>query len=236
MNQNSPHSTPVTADPIRRLSDDLQRQVDAAAAHGLFSPIEVEALATAPLTISVAPRTDGNPNDLDFALWFIASKLLPTIAASQAVLFRGVHLSSLGHVISNGCDVAPSTAPLFASDSAQKALEYGCVVMVFDPAKLEKTFKKVRKSEPASTLHQLREEYASETELDEDWLWFSKLSPGDIRIGTLYESEYSFFIPGNPHDALQMIFLVGNDRDVLRADFLRCTELSLRHPAPSIRP
>jgi hypothetical protein len=233
MTQNVPYSTPVAPDSNRSVSDDLQRQVDAAAEYGLFSPIEVEALATAPFTISVSLRAGGNPNHLDPALGFIARKLVPIKAAPQDFLFRGVPLNRLGHVISNGCDVAPSTAPLFASDSAKKALEYGCVVLVFDPAKLEKTFKKVRKSESFSTLHQLREDYASEMEFENDWLWFSKLPPGDGRIGSLYEIEYSFFIPGNPHDALQMIFLIGEDPNALRAEFLRCTELSLRHPAPS---
>src|SRR3954465_10973972 len=48
-----------------------------------------------------------------------------------------------------------------------------------------------------------------------------ELPLGDGRIETTYETEYSFFIPGDPHEALLMVFLTGNDRNMLRTEFLR---------------
>ena len=226
MNRNEHHSAPGAPASRNVLIDDLQREVDAAAEYGLFPPIELESLADSPITILISPRLNENGQDLSSALEFIASKLIPRCDSTRNLLFRAVELTRLGQVTNFGCDVAPSTAPIYASESAKKALEYGNVVMVFDPARLDKTFAKVLKSECPATLRRLSKEYPSVKVIEEDWLWFSKLPPGDGRIGTGYEMDYSFFIPGNPHEALLMIFLIGNDRDMLRAEFLRYTSSS----------
>ncbi len=218
MSPNAPHA----ADNPALLVDDLQQEVDAAADYGLFPPIEVEVLAVAPITILVSLRGSGKSDDVSSALGFISSKLFPKDGDTRKFLFRGVKLTRLAQVMSFGCDVSPSTAPLYASEYASKALEYGDLVMVFDPARLDKTFRKVPKSECPETLSRLREEYPTAIEDDENW-WFSKLPPGNGRTGTIYESYYTFFIPGDPHEALLMLFLAGNDRNALRDEFLRCT-------------
>lgn len=236
MNTNEPYSTPCAPDARKSPGDDLQREVDAAAKYGLFPPVDVEALADKPITMSVSSQGIESGGDLSSALEFIAKKLLPNHAGIQGVLFRGVDIARLGQITSSGCDAVPSTEIIFATDSAKKALEYGNLVMVFDPAKLERPFKDVLKSEGPEALRRLRTEYPVEKEIDENWLRFSKRPRGSGRIGTGNYRHYEFFIPGNPHEALLMIFLVGNDRDLLRADFLRCTELSLRHLAPSSGP
>lgn len=100
-------------------------------------------------------------------------------------------------------------------------MEYGDVVMAFDPHKLDKTFRRVPKSENPDTLLRLKLEYPTMLEVDDD-LWFSRLPPGNGRTGTTYESFYTYFIPGEPREALLLLFLIGDDADALRAEFRRC--------------
>ena len=226
MSQTETHSAPGPLGSRPPPLDLLQSRVDGAAAYGIGQPAYLEVLADAPYTILVSPHRPANYSDLGATLQFIAGEVLQRSADAPEVLFRSVELSRLHQVIHTGCDVVPSNAPLFASQCASKALEYGGpekVVMVFDPARLEKTFKKVRKSEPPEFLDQLRADYPSAMELNQEWIWLSKLPPGDGRIGTAYETECSFFIPGKPHEALLMLFLTGNDRNMLQTEFLRHT-------------
>lgn len=211
--------------------DSLQTEIDSGAEFGLFPAIELELLSDAPVTFLVSSRNRENA-DLSAALEFIVNKIYPEFDHAPTALFRSVELPRLGQIIQSGCDVVPTSAPLFASTFASKAWEYGGpdkVVMAFDPARLQATFKKVRKSESPALLDQLRIEYPSAKEMDQDWLWFSKLPPGDGRMGTAYETKYSYFIPGNPREALLMVFLVGNDRELLYTEFLSHTKISVQN-------
>jgi hypothetical protein len=220
-------NSPRASGANRSALDRLQSQVDGGAEYGLFPAIDLELVSDAPITILVSPRLRENRADLSAALGFIASKSLQKRIGGTEVLFRAVEITKLGQVIRTGCDVVPSNAPLFASDYASKAWEYGGtnkVVMVFERARLQETFKKVRSSEAPEILRRIRSEYPSAKEIDRDWLWFSRLPLGDGRIATVYETDYSFFIPGNPQEALLMVFLVGTDRDRLRTEFLKQTE------------
>lgn len=203
------------------LAGDLQSKVNSAAEFGLFPPVEVEVLATDPVTIMVSPKAGGNRSYADDALAFIARGFIPQWTGGQPFLFRGVEMSRLSQIISTGCDVVPSTSPIHATPYPSKALEYGNVVMAFDAARLDKTFRRVPKSVSLDMLNRLREEYSTMLEVDGD-LWFSRLPPDDVRIGTIYESYYTFFIPGDPREALLVLFLIGDDRDALRAEFRRC--------------
>lgn len=199
----------------------LQQQLDQAARYFGFRPVHLEVLAETPFTILVTQPGRINASAFDHCLTFLAGKALRRNADDLHLLFRSVELARLGQVIRTGCDVIPSTAPMFAACSG-KALEYGGsnkVVQVFDPTRLEKTFTKVHKSESPKALERLIEKYPSCKEVDGEWLWLSKLPPGDFRIATDYATEYSFYIPGNPLQALMMIFLVGEDPQELRAEF-----------------
>jgi hypothetical protein len=209
--------------------DQLQGHIDVAVEGGICSAVDIEILADTPYTILVASQTREESGELLGGLKFIASKALQRKLDAPKLLFRSVKIERLGHVFRTGCDVVPTDAPIFATEYSGKALEYGGsdkVIMVFDPSKLQKTYKKASKSESPEVLNQLRKEYPSVMEIEPDWLWFSKLPPGDVRIGSSYETEYSFFIPSTPHDALLLIFLVGDDRDRLWAEFLRQTNIS----------
>jgi hypothetical protein len=192
------------------LIDNLQKEVDAAAKFGICQMVNVESLADQPITISVSRRVNDSRHDLGSALSFIARKLSPKDGLHQ-FLFRGVKLNQLEHVARSGCDVTPSTAPLHASEYPNKALEYGDLIMVFDPDKLDKTFRIVPKSENPETLSHIREEYPTEIETDVGELWFSKFPREDGRLGTIYESYYTFFIPGDPREALLMLFIIGEE-------------------------
>ncbi len=200
---------------------ELQARVNDASQYGLFPAIDVEVLANVPLTILIKPRKGGHSSEVSDALGFIASELFPLGDESLKPLFRGVELKRLGHIMGTGCDVLPSTAPIYATPYPAKALEYGDVVMAFDPSKLDKTFRRVPKSENPDTLLRLKLEYPTMLEVDDD-LWFSRLPAGDGRTGTIYESIYTYFIPDEPREALLVVFLIGDSADALRAEFRRC--------------
>jgi len=208
----------------------LQQQLDKAAGYFGFPTVRIEVLTEAPLTILVSQPGKNSADALDHCLSFVAGKALGRTEDDPNLLFRCVELSRLGQIIQTGCDVFPSHSPLYAACSG-KALEYGGsnkVVQVFDPDKLQKTFMRVRKSEAPYLLERLNQAYPSSKEIDDEWLWFSKLPPGDFRIGTGYEMEYSFYIPGNPIEALLMIFLVGGETNDLRAEFIKSTSSQFR--------
>lgn len=201
----------------------LQRQLDQAAGYFGFPSVQLEVLAEDPFTILVSTPGQNGVSALDHCLSFLAGKALRRGEDDLHLLFRCVALTRLGRIIRTGCDVVPSNAPIYAACSG-KALEYGGfnkVLQVFDPTKLEKTFTKVHKSEAPDVLEPLYQSHPSVKVMDGDWLWFSKLPPGDFRIGTAYEIEYSFYIPGDPLEALLMIFLVGGDTEELRVEFLK---------------
>jgi hypothetical protein len=200
----------------------LQGEMDAAADFGMFPPTQVEVLAEKPATLLVSPKEDGNIADLKDAVQFIARRLSPG-SDSRSFLYRGVQLARLSQITSRGCDVIPSTAPIHASPYAGKAMEYGEVVMAFDSAKLDKTFRKVPKSENPEILNRLKQEFPTVIEMDDDSIWFTKLPPNDERAGTIYVSYYTFFIPGDAREALRFLFLIGRDRDALRTEFQRLT-------------
>jgi len=206
--------------------DQLRGYIEAAVENGICSAVNIEILADTPYTILVESQTREDSGELLEGLELIASKALKRSKDAPNLLFRSVKLQKLGQVIRTGCDVTPSDAPLFATEYTRKALEYGGsgkVILVFDPKKLQKTYKKASVSESPEVLNRLGKEYPSVMEISPDWLWFSKLPLGDARIGSSYEIEYSFFIPGNAREALLMIFVIGNDINSLRAEFLRQT-------------
>jgi hypothetical protein len=219
--------TAVSRQPGTLPLSDLQTELNAASDFGLFPAINVELLANQPVTLLLTPRNGGRRDDLSRALGFIGSRLFSHRDEAPHFLFRGVGIKRLAQVMRTGCDVTPSTAPIYASQYPSKAMEYGEVIMAFDPDKLDRTFRRVSKSESPETLKQLKEEYPTLLEVD-GHLWFSRLPPDDGRTGTTYESYYSFFIPGDPRQALLMLFLIGDDPAALRTEFVKCErELSL---------
>ncbi len=200
---------------------ELQAKVNDAAQAGLFPAIDVDVLANSPLTVLITPRKGERRSEVGDAFRFIASQLVRLREEYPQLLFRGVSLERLSIVIGTGCDVSPTTAPIHATPYPAKAMEYGDVVMAFDPAKLDRTYRKVPQSENPDTLLRLKQEYPTMLEMEGD-LWFSRLPADDVRTGTIYESIYTYFIPGEPREALLVVFLIGDNADALRAKFRRC--------------
>ena len=200
---------------------ELQARVNDAAKFGLFPAIDVEVLANVPLTILVTPQKGGRRSEVSDAMGFIVGELFPLGDESLKPLFRGVDLTRLGDIMTTGCDVLPSTAPIYATPYPAKAMEYGNLIMAFDTSKLDRTFRRVPRSESPDTLLRLQQEYPTMLEVDDE-LWFSRLPPGDGRTGTTYESVYTYFIPGKPSEALLMLFVIGDDANKLRTEFQRC--------------
>ncbi|MDQ8206962.1 hypothetical protein QEH52_05540 [Coraliomargarita sp. SDUM461003] len=206
MSDNETKHTPTSSTKLGSLAG-LQKRVDGASNFGVCPLVEIKMVAEQPLTLSVARRDKNERLNLGCALSFIAGELFPTIKRPQ-FLYRGVSLKHLEHVSKEGIDVEPTNAPIFATDRPDKALEYGELVMVFDPIKLDKTYRTAPKDAPDEVLSRLRAEYPTELEIDGK-LWFSRMPADNARTGTIYESHYTFFIPDDPHEALLMLFVIG---------------------------
>jgi hypothetical protein len=207
------------------LLKDLSKNVATASKLGFCPIVNFEVLSDQPICLALTPETGECKKEVEFSLVYIARKLSNS-DLTRKFLFRGVKLERLESVVTSGCDVTPTTARIFATDTPSKALEYGEVIMVFDATKLVKTFVEVPKSESTQILNRLRSEYPTELEKGGS-LWFSKLPPEDFRVGTLYEGCYSYYIPGDAREALLMIFLVGDDKHKLLSEYVRHTNKPL---------
>ena len=130
-------------------------------------------------------------------------------------LFRAVKISRLQQVITSGCDVTPSDSVLFANMSPEKSLEYGefpKVVQVFNGKHLERSWRTVPASVSEDELHQLLQTYKTKlVAQDESHLWLSRLPPGHTAVGTPYEQEHAYWIPGDPFLALMAVVVIARD-------------------------
>jgi len=130
---------------------------------------------------------------------------------------RCVPLSRLPHIMLAGVDVEPTSFPIYVSGSVDKALEYGDVLMVFDRAHLEATYREVAADASEEERIRCRRKYVSETPaLDGSGsLWFSMLKADDTRLAKPYEIEYGRWIPGDPWAALKLVAVIGTDHELL---------------------
>jgi hypothetical protein len=218
---------PLIAESNRLHLEELQSALDRGASLGGFAAVDVVVLGDNPLVLLVSPRDKERKERLGHALKFITDRLFPKLNAPQNILFRGVDVTRLENVVNSGCDRVPTSTPIFASDCASKAMEYGCLVLAYDSNKLDKTYQVVPKSESPETLDRLRLEYQSEKVVEENSIWFSKRLLSDRRIGTDYEKHYSFYIPGDAREALLMLFLLGDDKHKLLSEYVRHTNKPL---------
>lgn len=133
------------------------------------------------------------------------------------MLFRAVSFDRLEDIKLNGVDVSPIDAPIFCDD-LEKASEYGewpKVVMGFDSAMLDRTYRQVDATIPEDELAHLQATFPTlEKSTDGSKIWLSRL-PSESRARTThYERSYAYWIPGNPWDALRIIILADlNERD-----------------------
>ena len=101
---------------------------------------------------------------------------------------------------------------LWANESLEKALEYGGpdnVIMILDARKMLRSYKRVPVAASESEIEQVEVTYGKKRILIEngDTFWYSRLPPDDRRIGSPYEYEHGWFIPGNPFEALVGLIL-----------------------------
>jgi hypothetical protein len=140
---------------------------------------------------------------------------------SLTLEYRGVELDRLPTILSTGIDVEPSDAVLYVS-TLEKALEYGGLpkaVIVLDPDHLERTWRTLPADSAAEEVERIQQTYPTKlTSTDGTKLWCSRLSEDDPRITTDYETAYARWIPGDPLEALQAVFVLGTPAFV--EDFL----------------
>lgn len=128
---------------------------------------------------------------------------------------RGVSSERLPVILSTGCDVEPSNAPLFVA-SIEKALEYGHdrdqVIQVFDRKCLRPSFCERDADLSQEERAEIERDYPNVIpSVDGSTLWFTRLAPSDTRAATGYEREYGYWIPGDPVEALCALILIFDD-------------------------
>lgn len=132
-------------------------------------------------------------------------------------LYRGVHFGRLETVLRTGIDVEPADSVIFA-DFFDKAWEYGeypkCI-LGFKRASLERSFRCVPRDTPEDELRVFAATYPTRVvdPKDPDWIWLSRLRPDDTRLATPYEEQFAYWIPDDPRDVLQTLFIITRPSD-----------------------
>jgi hypothetical protein len=116
-----------------------------------------------------------------------------------------------------------------------KALEYGGeekLILCYDEARLDTTFREVPTSTPAEKLARLLERFPTRlTSDDGQMFWYSRLPDTDKRIATPYEVAYARWIPEDPWAALRCLLVLGS----AGVDLVGRVKRALR-AAPRFRP
>jgi hypothetical protein len=135
-------------------------------------------------------------------------------------LYRGVGLDRLPWILETGCDVCPPDAVLFATDRPLKALEYGVVVLVFRRDCMDRSYRVFEPGTASLVVDEVRTRFPTEIKLEDGRIHLSRMPLGKFPgAGTSHELENGWFIPGDPLEALQMVFLVDESPDVLRGAY-----------------
>lgn len=127
---------------------------------------------------------------------------------------RAVSVDRLRYITTHGCDVHPTTAPVYVN-FLDKALEYGewpKVLQIFDARKLEHTYVEVPADTAPDELAELSRTFPTRVpSLDGQTLWLSRLSANDPRLAKPYEADYARWIPGDPWKALSACVVLVSD-------------------------
>lgn len=135
---------------------------------------------------------------------------------------RGVGVDRLPIILDHGCDVLPTDSPIYVSDIV-KAAEYGGEIMAmqfFDPARLQRTYKEVPVTVSETELRELAAIYPTRISMG-DRFWLTKLKSTDRRAGSSYEVEFARWIPGDPLQALRMLWIIGPVNCISRSDLIK---------------
>jgi hypothetical protein len=221
MSEESCDQSPASVPDLVLLKDEMKR----AAKWGLCaSEVQLKILTTFPLTLSVEIARAMNTRDIGPTLEFIARRTLGDPSGDRQLRFRSVSLQRLDLILQTGIDAPREDQHIFVSDSASKACEYGGeskAVMVYDASALSNTYEVIDKSASPQEIERLRRTYVSEKELDNGRILFSRLKG---LVGTDHEIVYARWIPGDPLNALLMVFLVGGDYLILEKAFSAASE------------
>lgn len=131
-------------------------------------------------------------------------------------VFRGVSIDRYESIKRNFIDVEPQDAVVFA-DCLEKALEYGGwpkLILVLRWKFMSRSFQCVSAETPPDELDRIRQQYPSLVNLMDGTLWFSRLPEGDVRIASMYESAYGWYVSGDPKDALAALMICCRPEDM----------------------
>lgn len=130
--------------------------------------------------------------------------------------FRAVEYSRLSYVIKTGIDIDPTDGVVYA-ESFSKAYEYGGwpkIMLVLDSSHMQRTYREIPVDTPKDEIRRLQEIYPTILKSkDRSKFWLSRLPEDDKHIASHYESEYAWWIPGDPKEALGAILIFGHKSD-----------------------
>jgi hypothetical protein len=178
-------------------------------------PFEMIHLATVPKPI-IGIHADYRSRYTELSK-FLDNLLISLCHDSWRFLARCVVFERLSTVLRTGTDVEPSDSPMYLS-TFHKAMEYGngfeddtCkLLLLYDRHFMQRTGRQVFSDTPPEKIEEYRKTYPTELRDEAGNLcWLSRLQASDRHIGTSYEAEYAFWIPGDPFEALVAIFVLG---------------------------
>lgn len=182
-----------------------------------MSVFAVVATRPVPVFIVAGPRKQLHSDELDSA------ELVRALAEDfgEESLFRCVDLEWLGDVLTNGAGPAPDDTLMWCDSWPSALPEFGDslgVVLAYRQSSLARSWLQLPSSTRLADVDVLRSIYPNVATLEDGSFWLSRLPSTDSRWGPeADESEQGYWIPGEPFDALQAVFLVGGEMDVLRA-------------------
>jgi hypothetical protein len=145
---------------------------------------------------------------------------------------RGVSIDRIGAILEGGVDVRPVDAPIYL-DALSKALEYGGkekALMIFDRAKLDRTFREISARTPQADIDVIAQTFPTiRRSTDGSKLWCSRLPQDDTALATDYEASYAYWIPANPFDALRAVIAYGPTGTNLLARVSEAISSAARH-------
>jgi hypothetical protein len=135
---------------------------------------------------------------------------------NKATLGRGTSADRLDDILQGGIDVRPTDAPIYAEIGGDKAAEYGChedqVIQFLDVDCLGRSYKVVPATTSAAELEEIKKTYPH---LDEaagsESHWFTRFVPDGNPARSVYESEFGYYVPGDPRRALRCVLLLSDN-------------------------
>jgi hypothetical protein len=122
----------------------------------------------------------------------------------------GVPLEACERILTNGIDVIPTDAVIWAND-LMKAAEYGRgnqLIMILNSRDMRRSYKQLDRNATSDAQKAIEKEYGVNPVIFPDGaVLYSRLAADDKRRGTPYELAHGWYIPGDPFSILSGLII-----------------------------